>query len=384
MTFVYELQEGSSWPPQGGITPPYSPSLIEIIRSCPLRIYFSTDKRYQRRTGSAARIGTAMHKTIRYLSDEMGNLVNRDDYVDRVSEKFLNELALQKEQSQEYPRERSLTWDPSRISAAHEAVISEALRLKQLPYAPVKPRLQQPVLETNNISQDELPLILPAMEMRVQSCDKLMIGYIDRIEEVEEGIRIIDYKSAAREDLPERYERQIQLYAKLFFDTTGLWPREGVLFYPLLARIFFVAIDKATCNAVYEETKQVVSILSEKKNKYALAKPGDVCKVCEFRPWCNPFWHWIEGEEVLVNAKEKAIIGFEGIILGNQLKEHYWRLELKWRNKTIHFAVPQERFRHLAKAKAGQKVKFIDTLLHGSISQPTIRIYDTSEIFLVK
>lgn len=388
MAFNYEINEKQTWPPSGGVTPPFGPTIIEIIRSCPLRMSFANDSRYERRTASAARIGTAMHKTIKIMSEEIKEIFSKEDYVEAISKRYYQEIAKQKSESLARLREQTLVWDQTRIDSALGAVLTEARRMKDtnIPLNRNKLQPREERTEENQIAgnSETRNIQLPAMEIKVKSLDNLFSGYIDRIEKVDEKIRIIDYKSAFRDDVPERYERQIQLYAQLWFDTTGTWPDEGMIFYPLIGSFHFVEISRDVCKRVFEESKEIVSVMEENKSKYQIAQPGDVCKVCEYRPWCKPFWNWIEGERVIVNAKANAIMGFEGLINNIVLNIHYWHLEIKWKSVIIRCVIPQERFPHLQQAVNGQKLRITDAQLVGSIGQPTIKIYDTSEIFLMK
>lgn len=67
--------------------------------------------------------------------------------------------------------------------------------------------------------------------------------------------RLIDYKSALRADLPERYERQLQLYALLWHETFGEWPAEAYIVYPFTGATHKVAVDPAICLQVGHEAR---------------------------------------------------------------------------------------------------------------------------------
>ncbi len=84
-----------------------------------------------------------------------------------------------------------------------------------------------------------------------------------------------------------------------------------------------------------------------------------------------------------MKAKEKATLGFEGHIESCGLTEHYWRLLIYWKGIKIRLIVPQERFPHLVNAKTGQTVRVLDASLKGALNQPTVQVYDTTEIFLL-
>jgi CRISPR/Cas system-associated exonuclease Cas4 (RecB family) len=387
--FDYTLSVQSSWPPSGWPKPPFGPTTIEVMRSCPLRSCFDFSPGYERRMGVAARIGTTMHKTISSVSNQPIDGVSSEIIAAEVSRRFNSELELQKAQAAERPREACLLWDPVRVDRALEATIAEAIRIhRNLPTqhevgSSFSTRNSQ--LDLSNKTRDyvQVPIELPAFEVPVQSKDLLFRGRIDRAERIPEGTRLVDYKSAFRDDLPERYTHQIQLYAYLWYETTGEWPKEGQIFYPLKGTFYQVNVTEVICRQVVAEDVELIYKLQENKRHDHIAKPGDTCKVCDYRPWCQSFWIWQNSEKILIKAKEKAAIGFEGLLNSISLSDHYWRLMINWRGITIRLIVPQERFPHLTEAKTGQSLRFLDTPLKGALNQPTVQVFDNSEIFRI-
>ncbi len=298
MSFDYTLSVRYSWPPTGRPEPPYGPTAIEVMRSCPLRSCFDVSPGYERRLGVAARIGTALHKTLQSLSEQPIHERSMEIIAEEAMRRFYAELEAQKAQSAEHLREAPLQWDSIRINRALEAVMAEAIRR----YGSLQSHGQvksgnknitsQPNLARKSRELAQVPLELPACEVTVQSKDLVFRGRIDRVELISEGIQLVDYKSAYRDDLPERYARQIQLYAYLWYETTGEWPVEGQVFYPMKGTFYQVPIEEDICRQVVAEAVALIHELEENKRAYEIGMPGDICKVCEYRPWCRPFWNW--------------------------------------------------------------------------------------------
>jgi RecB family exonuclease len=210
-----------------------------------------------------------------------------------------------------------------------EAIAVEALRLAkdiagehivfQPSWADAGENRQRSVARNEN---DELIMV----EIPVQSQDGLLAGRIDYAERLPHGgIRLLDYKSALRDDLPERYERQLQIYALLWYETFGEWPTEALVIYPFTGTAHKVVVDPAICQQVGQEARLIVEKLQEDLHAEQLASPGTVCTVCEFRPWCKPFWRWQAGHAIYSQALEKAVYGFEGTIMTLELKGQHWR-----------------------------------------------------------
>ena len=387
--FDYTTPIQSYWPPSGTPQPPFGPTAIDVMRSCPLRSVFDFSPGYERRVGVAARTGIAMHKTLQSLS-EIPILGNDTEIIAMEAKNRFNiELNIQKSQAAEQPRETHLEWDSVRIYRAMEAVIAEAIRTHgtfsnhRITASLTIEYGDQGNIYTINREHIQAPITLPAYEVTVCSKDNLFRGRIDRAEQIPEGTRLVDYKSAYRDDLPDRYIRQMQMYAYLWFETTGEWPVIGQVFYPLKGTFFEIPVTKDTCLQVVAEAVALIHQLEENKRPDEVSTPGDVCKVCDYRPWCRPFWTWQASEKILIKAKEKASIGFEGQVENINLVDNYWRLVISWRGIKVRLVTPKERFSHLVAAKPGQLLRFLDAPLKGVINQPSVQVFDTSEIYLV-
>ena len=140
--------------------------------------------------GVAARIGTALHKTLQSLSEQPIQGVTLEIIAAEARRRFYAELELQKTQAAERPREARLQWDPVRIDRTLEAVIAEAIRthgsLSTQREAGSSPRTAAGQLNISPSSQEYVQALitLPAFEVPVQSKDQLFRGRIDRAERI--------------------------------------------------------------------------------------------------------------------------------------------------------------------------------------------------------
>ena len=197
------------------------------------------------------------------------------------------------------------------------------------------------------------------------------------------GVSLFDFKSAMREDLPERYMRQLQLYAYLWWEVYGEWPVAAHVVYPLTATTHEVPVDPGVCQDVAEEAKSVLRTALAAKSPDALAQPGDVCKVCEFRPWCKAFWRWQADEATQSVVLERADLGFEGVVEKITCAASYWRIQVRWREALVEIVAPEERFPQLRRASVGTTVRCLDMKLYGLRHSPKARVSEMSEIFLL-
>jgi RecB family exonuclease len=388
--FNWTINESRLWPPRGRPHPPFGPTLIEIMRSCSLRVCFDTSKGYERRTAHAARIGSAFHRTLQSLTEQPISSSSPQEIVDEASRRFREALASQEAKKQARPREQMLARNEERVQRALESLAVEALRLakyvrgEQVVFSAQQPQLnafENQQLSVSGHEHEERIMV----EIPVQSEDGLLAGRIDYAERLPDGgIRLLDYKSALRDDLPERYERQLQMYAFLWYETFGEWPTEALVIYPFTGTTHKVAVDPAICQQVGQEARLIAEQLQEDVRAEQLASPGTVCTVCEFRPWCKPFWRWQAGHAVYSQALETAAYGFEGTIVTLEIKDHHWKVVVKWREAEIRIVAPQARFPQLEKAHPGMRIRALDMRLYGQRYRPQAIVSENSEIFLIE
>jgi hypothetical protein len=388
-SFDYIINEADTWAPHRRPTSPFGPTELEIMRSCPLRSCFEASPGYERRLGFAARIGSAFHRTLQSFSQFPLPTDSTDQTAVEARQRFARELQNQMAEAASRPRERGLPRDQARMDCAAEAAVAEALRIAGENSVAVT--RSRPIGEHSVSAGGDTPVLqspnpTPAVEIEVpvQSADGLFRGRVDRAEHRPEGLRLVDYKSALRGDLPGRYERQVQLYAFLWHETRGEWPVAGLVLYPLTATTHPVTVEPTTCQQLATETVSLVKRTQTEPLLAQLALPGDVCQVCDFRPWCHPFWQWQSAESSPTEALYRAKLGFQGKLTRLELINHTWRLHIAWRKAEVRLVAPEERFPQLRQAQVGMQVKVMDTALRGLRHQPQAVVTEVTEIFVVQ
>lgn len=395
--FDWIVDEATTWPPRMRPKPPFGPTNLEVIRSCPLRACFDVSEGYERRMDFAGRVGTAFHATLQSLSENPPRGSSQEEVTEEARRRFQTELEKQERERALRPRERGLPRDESRVTRAAEAVIVEAQRSMQAAPAHAPDKGVRGTFsgstQPSGEAAEHLPLeeigdgatdVQLEIEVPVASKDGLFRGRVDRAEHLQGGTRLVDYKSSVRDDLPGRYERQLQLYSLMWHDTRGEWPIEGEVVYPLTSSAHRIAVDPEVSEDVADAYRALISWLREERSVDNLAIPGDTCKVCEFRPWCRPFWRWQAAEQNHAAALERAFLGFEGTITGLETIDHYWKLTISWRNIQVRVVTPVERFPQLKSATVGMRIRCIEMRLHGQRFQPQATVTEYSEVFLVR
>ena len=378
-TFVWRVRV-SQWEPQRRPKPPLGPTALEVMRSCPLRACFEESPGYEPRLSFDARIGIAFHRTLEALNAYPGELPPGPVLAEWVRTRFAQELSAQRQEAAERPREQGLPRSEARQSAAAEALLEAAHLVARSDPAgrggggPGGAPAAGPVGAGAPVE----------VEVPVASANGLFRGRVDRAEHEAEGTRLLDFKSSLRDDLPERYERQLQLYAYMWRDTRGEWPRAAEVVYPLAGTSHGVSVEPEVCEAVAADGAELVEAVVQARRTADLARPGEVCQVCTFRPWCQPFWDAQSAPCAPLLAMERARYGMEGVLESLELKQHYVKAIIRWGVARAEVVAPNERFPHLASAAPGVRVRLLDAELRGMRHQPRPRITERTEIFLVE
>src|SRR5262249_4495576 len=134
-------------------------------------------------------------------------------------------------------------------------------------------------------------------------------GIIDRVDETAAGDVIVDYKSAENYDDEhlERFQRQLLLYAYLWFDRYGRWPAHGVINFILLGQEIPVELSPQASERLAAEIRSAFNAAVSMDPSKA-GRPGQACGHCDYRPWCEPFWGYVKESDARQPAVEGTIV----------------------------------------------------------------------------
>jgi RecB family exonuclease len=366
---AWDVDLARRWPPTGRPRGPFGPTTIEIIRSCPLRAAFSASRGYERRMGFAARVGLAMHRALETLVTDPIRSRDPSDVASQSRQRFDRALEQQLGEARERLREQRLVPDGDRVENAAEAVIGEALRLSRIEAAH-PPQGGGGAHATLQVE----------VEVEVRSADGVLEGIVDRAERDVHGTHLVDYKSGTRADVPERYERQLQLYAYMWHETRDEWPASARVVYPGKGSAYSVNVDPDDCTRVADEARSVIASLLG--SDVVTALPGEICRICEYRPWCVPFWDWASSGRA-TDALERGELGMEAVVSTVAFSPEVARIHADWHGTPISVDLPVDRFPHALSLAAGQRIRLLDVRVRGLRHQPTVFPTNLTELFLV-
>lgn len=137
-------------------------------------------------------------------------------------------------------------------------------------------------------------------ETYVTTSDGKVTGIIDLIQESNDGIDIIDYKTGSildkySSDKPkDEYVLQIKIYAALYHDMHGEWPMKLMLI-GINSEHFSIDVDSTECSNLLIQVKRTLDNINEQieaglqPEEFAQPSP-EACLYCLYRPSCNKYW----------------------------------------------------------------------------------------------
>jgi RecB family exonuclease len=248
-----------------------SPTSLQILEACPLRLYFrETSDGPPAGLAPAAFIGVLIHRVLERL-------------VQQVLQPGGNASA-------ELPR----VWDEevAYLSTEQGVPVRTVLELPgyQLKRARVRHLVQR--LEVIWAGRDRSKD--PRTEVDVASRDGLLAGRIDLVLPTEAGIVLIDYKSGAVWDaelggMIASYRQQLELYVYLFAEQEGQWPvRAGLL--PLVGDPVEISVDPAASLKLADLARGLLLAYNQMSKPPAGTPSPGTCAMCGYAARCATFW----------------------------------------------------------------------------------------------
>jgi len=254
-----------------------SPSRYFSFRQCALREILSASKQPALLPVSpAARIGSIVHKIIEMAS--FGKINDSSQFDKLWQEEVSNHESVMKSN----PLERHLV-PLEETSDDYD----------------VKKYMTRQMIRSFADSGKPKQAKMSVPEAWLETRDMKIGGRIDLIHKTAEGIYLSDYKTGKIideiHDSPrEEYAIQIKLYAGLFHEVRGEWPKK-LLIVGIDQSVHEIAFSPTGCSALVEDARKLLDdtnkMISEGTTPSDFAAPSpEACKYCLFRPGCKKYW----------------------------------------------------------------------------------------------
>ena len=138
----------------------------------------------------------------------------------------------------------------------------------------------------------------------LNSKDRLIVGRVDLIIQIDEFVKLSDFKSGRileeEGDIKQDYEEQIKLYGYLYSEVKNRYPDELSLI-DLWQNEYNIEFTKEGCNQIAEEAKLILKetntrIRQGESDKLANASL-DICRFCLYKPACKYHWALYETDD---------------------------------------------------------------------------------------
>ena len=270
-----------------------SPSLGASLSACPLSVAYRLDRRFTflRRTSPAAALGNASHDLSEDVAHGAFDHVPSEMLSDALEEAWRQRLSI---------HEAALTRDHPEGAVPSPARWAgyEQTRVRLLDLLQQEVRVRQ-----RNGAGSPINTFLAEYDLAPEGVP--LHGRADRIERHGSEVDIVDLKTGwtLPEELQPGHRRQLLAYAYLWHAVHGEWPRRASI-QRLDGRRLTFDVDPREAERVAAD---LVADLDEYNLRVAqeiapseLASPSaDVCRYCQFRVVCPPFfaaaspeWGW--------------------------------------------------------------------------------------------
>ena len=269
-----------------------SPSTYAALLKCPLRACLASDREQPAPilSGPVAQIGTITH--------ELLELASKGDVLESEMESKWSALVAEKET--ELKENVATVW--------MVPLCETAFRFTERSHLAVS-HARKVARETASTRQEETGGFRRACNPSIKAEEWMVTpdgkigGQIDCLVETPEGVIIRDFKTGAifeKKDeqsgealeLKEDYKLQLQLYAGIYFENKGQWPK-ALEVIPMSGKTETIAVVPEECETLLRDAKAKLDKINEllaAADAKTLAMPTpSSCKYCGFRPTCDSY-----------------------------------------------------------------------------------------------
>lgn len=380
---VWRIDREKTWPPAGQVSAPISPSLYQTVETCWLRGTFGASDAYPRRSNPYARLGTAFHDVLEILPTLLANArASSPKEVRRQAvAEFARAAGRERERALNNPREAGDPWPEK-----HEQRMEVRAALAAGQMAAASGADERSAAAAPGGRQ---PRPRATLEKMLVSEDGLLKGKPDRVEEGPRGTVIVDYKTGAlsNPESLERYERQCLFYAWLWHERHGVWPVAYRLVNPLTDEEHGGRVDPGAAEELAADARSLAARLEDPPEASEQASPGGHCAVCEFRPWCEPFWMKEARPAFEVPApKGRTRVSVQGIVREARSapsgRGPQALVEMRVEGGFATLQAPLEGFPHLEALGGGDRLRVLDASV-STEDKGWLRADGRTEVFVV-
>jgi len=265
-----------------------SPSLAEDLRTCGLRVAFHSDIQYAalRRIGPSAALGLVSHELVEAAARGEFDAVAEaglEEAFTRAWDRHVSNQAAQL--ATQWPL--GLVPPPDRWPAYQLTRVRLLRRLRE--------EVRRPRGHTTGHVQQQVETWLAPQGVP-------FIGRIDRAERREGEVELVDLKTGwtVAEDIRPAHRRQLLLYAYLWHEVHGEWPRT-ISIQRLDGHRSTLDVDPGEAQGLASEVAEQLAaynrwMISGKPTEELASPSSEACAHCSYRSVCLPFFQVLSEE----------------------------------------------------------------------------------------
>jgi hypothetical protein len=356
-----------------------SPSRLDALATCSLRMAFSADARFRPHVfiGPRARLGTASHLLLEKILKGQLDEVPYTEWDTTLSELWLEILV--QEESKVLESELERHFGPAVRWPGYHMLRARSIRLG-------REMIGRRCQSIRGIGERQTEVVYQAFNGKLRGRADVVLtrNGITEIEDYKTGDLYDRAGDGEEQVIKARYRRQLLLYSAMHHDVTGRWPSKAHLI-PLTGDRVSITIDPAEAET---EAMAAIGLLDQYNAEIATMESSDilanpspsVCRYCNYRLFCAPFWSAVSPDWSWTPA---AAIEAEALRVQRHLDREGWVVEaVVTRGTVLSHSYKVFGDRDIAIAQ-GVRFRCVDLYQQESTAQFTLKITPYTQIQLI-
>jgi len=259
-----------------------SPSSINTYKQCPRKYYYQYIAKFPSKPSIHLIRGKVAHTVLEYFFN--AEMSGWDDNNYQLKIKELVQKTLHDEWLKNKSEFNKLGLSDNQLQFYFDETMMMMLNFANHFIVRLKGRMEKGISFTEAFKQ-----LTPITEKRYISEEHMVQGYIDAIEEIDDEVHLIDYKTSKNAVISTDYRLQLAIYALLYHEKHAKLPdKVGINFLKDVTK--YLDVDEELLKHAKFEIEQIhMSTESTAIKDYPL-KPGPLCKwrtgQCDFYELC--------------------------------------------------------------------------------------------------
>lgn len=259
-----------------------SPSSILTYKQCPRKYYYQYIAKLPTKPSIHLIRGSIAHSVLEDFFKINIEEMNKSNYVSKLKE-IIQEMLLH-EWTKNNKRFDNLNLEKNKIGFYFDETMMMMLNFINHFIFRIEKRINKGMSFKEAFNQ-----LTPVTEKRYISMKHRVQGYIDAIEEIDEKIKLIDYKTSKNAIISDEYKLQLAIYALLYNEKHAKLPHKvGINFLKDVTQ--YLDVNEELLKLAEFEIEQIhMATETDKIEDYPL-NPGPLCKwstgQCDFYEKC--------------------------------------------------------------------------------------------------